>query len=421
MLVPIANTPRPYAWGSATAIAELLGTEPSGAPEAELWLGAHPGSPSRIIDPAGADGAADLAAWLAAAPGSALAGFEAEALAQDAVTGAPRLPFLLKLLAAEAPLSIQAHPTMAQAVAGFGREQAARVPIDAPERNYKDPYHKPELIVALSERFDALSGLRPAGETRGLLDLIEGAIAAEHRPAFTAAFAGVGAAPGLAPVIGGLLAGAGTKATTVLVAAIAAAAARLLETPPAAAERWVLELETAAALAAAHPGDPGVLVALLMHRVRLQRGEALYLAAGNLHAYLHGLGIELMAGSDNVLRGGLTPKHIDVPELLAVLDAAEVPVPRLLPQQPAPGVCVFAAPVPDFRLTRLEGAQDGRFAVPLHGGPAIVVVVAGAFELRGARHAVTVTRGSAVFCTPDETAIMLRGEGDVFAATVGGR
>jgi len=153
MFLAITNTPRDYAWGSRSAIAELLGRAPSGRPEAELWLGAHAGSPSIVVNPAVVDGADTLADWFAAEP--------ARALGRDR----DELPFLLKVLAADEPLSIQAHPTPEQAEAGFAAEEAAGVPIDSPTRNYKDPFPKPEIIVALSESFDALCGFRTPAET----------------------------------------------------------------------------------------------------------------------------------------------------------------------------------------------------------------------------------------------------------------
>ena len=159
MFVPIANTPRPYEWGSKTAIAEVLDREPSGEPEAELWLGAHPGSPSRILTPEHTGGARDLAEWIAEDPTSALGDF----------AEGGRLPFLLKLLAAAAPLSLQAHPTLEQAREGFARENEAGVPLTAPDRNYKDAFPKPEVIVALSDSFDALCGFRPVSEFRAMV------------------------------------------------------------------------------------------------------------------------------------------------------------------------------------------------------------------------------------------------------------
>ena len=147
MLLRIENTPRPYAWGSTTAIADLLGTTPSGGPEAELWLGDHPGSPARIVEGAPES---DLAAHLQAR--------------------GQKLSFLLKVLAAAEPLSLQAHPTIAQARAGFARENAAGIALDDPTRNYKDELHKPELIYALSDPFIALAGFRPVESARAELD-----------------------------------------------------------------------------------------------------------------------------------------------------------------------------------------------------------------------------------------------------------
>ena len=165
MFVGITNSPRPYAWGSHGAISALLGLTPSAALEAELWLGAHAGSPSRIINPSQAGGADTLADWIAADPESALGVHR---------PGEPRLPFLLKVLAAASPLSLQAHPTAAQAVAGFAREEAAGIPLDAPERNYKDSDAKPEIIYALEDGFEALCGFRSLGSIREvILRLIE--------------------------------------------------------------------------------------------------------------------------------------------------------------------------------------------------------------------------------------------------------
>ncbi|GMA27996.1 type I phosphomannose isomerase catalytic subunit [Arenivirga flava] len=162
MLIPISNMPRDYGWGSRTLIAEALGRPAGDGPEAELWLGAHPGSPSRIDEPALTGGAADLAEWIEADPASA---------------GVDRLPFLLKLLAAAAPLSLQAHPSPEQAREGFERENALGIPLDAPHRNYKDASAKPELVVALSERFEALSGFREPAEVVALLRPMRAALA----------------------------------------------------------------------------------------------------------------------------------------------------------------------------------------------------------------------------------------------------
>lgn len=397
MFVGITNDPRPYAWGSPTAIAELLGRAPSGGPEAELWLGAHPGSPSRIVDPADAGGATDLAAWIAADPEATLGRF------------APggRLPFLLKLLAAGSPLSLQAHPTAAQAVEGFRRENLAGVPLDAPNRNYRDEYPKPELVYALSETFEALCGFRPLEASREIVGELRRRASPSQAPVVDVLLDRLAPDDALPGVVAWLSGGGDEIAPLVdVVAALAAVPGDLF---PA-------ELRTVVDLAAEYPGDPGVVISLLLNRVSLARGEALYLPAGNIHAYLSGLGVELMAASDNVLRGGLTPKHVDVPELLRVLDTSPLPVPYLEPERPAPGTSVYRPDVPDFVLVRLDGVAGGA-AVELTG-PAIAICTAGSVLLAGTS-STTLSRGSAVYITPDEGRITATGAGEVFLATTG--
>ncbi len=332
MFVEITNTPRDYAWGSDSAMADLLGREPSGRPEAELWLGAHPGSPARLV---GRD----------------------ETLHDIA----PDLPFLLKVLAAASPLSLQAHPTIAQAEAGFAREEAAGVPIDSPSRNYKDRLHKPEMIYALSDPFRALAGFRPVAETRGLLE----PVADDERIA--PLLGRLRTDRDLRPVFEWLI----TRGEGVddLIAAIVESSAVADDVA------W----DTVRRLSEAYPGDPGIVISLLLHTAVLHRGEALFLPAGNIHAYLEGVGIELMAASDNVLRGGLTRKHVDVSELMTVLDFTPRPIPYLAPEEPEPGVRVFRPDIPDFVMTVVDGV---RAEIPL-GGRAIVLAVTGEVRIAG--------------------------------------
>ena len=364
MFVGITNTPRDYAWGSDGQISELLGLEASGRPEAELWLGAHPGSPSRVV------------------------GTDDTLL--DIVQG--RLPFLLKVLAAGSPLSLQAHPTAAQAAEGFARENALGVPLDSPQRNYKDEFPKPELIYALSDRFDALCGFRAAADIRETFEALGGAEALLER---------LHGDESLREVFEWLITrGPGVDEL------IAAVVERADGSTPA--------LATAAELARQYPGDPGIVISLLLHRVTLDRGEVLYLPAGNIHAYLHGVGIELMASSDNVLRGGLTPKHIDVPELLSVLDFRPVPVPYLAPEHPSVGVEVFRPDVPDFVLVVVE--DEGSYDLT---GPAIALCTEGDLEVVGATGAYNLSQGDAVYITADEGGLTFGGLGRVFLATTG--
>lgn len=400
MFVGITNTPRSYAWGSTTAIAELLGREPSGEPEAELWLGAHPGSPSRILEPSETGGATDLAAWIAADPATTLGPYAASG----------RLPFLLKVLAAAAPLSLQAHPTIDQARLGFDRENDLGVSLDAPHRNYKDAFPKPEVIYALSPSFEALSGFRPLDEVRALLAaLLEASLRLEDpqpQPIEDLLDSLSGSNVALPEAFEWLIGNnTGVPTLVSLVTTLAASGV----------PGYDREMETVSSLAREYPGDPGIVISLLLNRVSLRAGEALYLAAGNIHAYLRGLGVELMAASDNVLRGGLTPKHIDVPELLDVLDFTPVAVPYLHPST-GPGISVFTPEVPDFVLIRVEGGAE--FTIT---GPAIAICTAGSVSIEGTASSVVVDRGSSVYVTPDEAALRFTGSGTLFLATTGSR
>jgi mannose-6-phosphate isomerase len=374
MFVGITNTPRDYAWGSHTAIAELLGSTPSGGPEAELWLGVHPGSPSLLAD------------------GRSLA----------EVSGG-RIPFLLKVLAADAPLSLQAHPTMEQAAAGFARENALGLPLDAADRNYKDAFHKPELIYALSDGFRALCGFRPAPAIASTIDRMQAALPGD--PALAAFSDRIGSDDDLRFTFEWLVGGG--DAVPELVSAVVEAAA-LLE-----GDNFTLVAE----LADAYPGDPGIVVSLMLNLVTLARGEVLYLPAGNIHAYVEGLGVELMAASDNVLRGGLTPKHVDVAELLSVLDFSPVPVPYLEPTVLRGGIALYTPDVPDFALAVVSGDVEGA-EYPL-AGPSIALCTAGSFELVGSVASVTLQRGDAVFITADEERLAITGSGDLFVAGPG--
>ncbi|GAA2067351.1 mannose-6-phosphate isomerase, class I [Microbacterium hatanonis] len=385
MLTRISNTPRDYAWGSTTLIAGLEGRAPSGRPEAEVWFGDHPGSPSEVHDGTGRT----LDDWL-----------PAQAAADDVPA---KLPFLLKLLAAGAPLSIQVHPSKAQAEAGFAREEAAGVPRDAGERNYRDDNHKPEVIVALSDPFVALAGLRDIRATRRLFDGL-GADAAPLR----AHLDGTDAQEALRSTIGWLLGG---DARTDVHRIIGAAAS-------ASSDEFADELALAARLAEAYPGDPGVVVALLMNLVSLRPGEAVFVPAGVLHAYVAGLGVELMAASDNVLRGGLTPKHIDVDELLSLVDAAPSPPPRLAPVELEPGVELFDAGVPDFALLHVE--VGGASATVALRGTAIALATHGTVRVTGASgEGIELTPGQAILATADEAPLVVAGSGELFIAMPG--
>ena len=385
-MIRVDNTPRDYAWGSLTDIAELRGLAPTGSPQAELWLGTHPGSPTQIVNPAEAAGASTISELLSS-------------------RGEEPLPYLLKVLAAAHPLSIQAHPSPEQAREGFARENAAGIALDAPHRNYRDDAHKPELIYALSDTFEALCGFREIDLTIAELETLAAANAQACSPT----------------------------------SALAEFTAQLVERGDGAirwALDWALTGDNAAALVAEisvagklvkdslltelaqdYPGDPGIVVALLLNRVTLTRGQALYLPAGNMHAYIRGLGIELMAASDNVLRGGLTSKHVDVPELLSVVSDQVVPVPLLTPTHVGAGIELFTPDVPDFVLAHVlvtpGMSSSEQISLTRH---AIVTCTAGNVTLTGLESSIELAQGQNAFISAEEGHISFSGEGELFIA-----
>lgn len=330
----------------------------NGKPQAELWLGAHPVAPSRVPD------GRSLAEWLADDTAARLGAKTVERFG-------PQLPFLFKVLAAAEPLSLQAHPSLVQAKAGFAREDEAGVPLTAPHRNYRDANHKPEIICALT-KFEALCGFRPIAETARVLE----AFGVDPRPLRE----------------GGLRAFFERVMTD-----------HSLKLRPPTDGSFAKEAALVAKLSAKYPGDVGVLGALLLNHLTLEPGEALYLGAGNLHAYLQGTGVELMANSDNVLRGGLTPKHVDVAELLSVLEFVDGP-PRVLKPN-ARGE--YETPAPDFRLSRISLRGEHTLE---SGLPQILLCVEGAAN--------ELPKGASVFVPANER-VTLQGEATIFRATPG--
>ncbi|WP_327283699.1 mannose-6-phosphate isomerase, class I [Streptomyces sp. NBC_01278] len=380
----LTNTIRPYAWGSTTAIPGLLGVEPTGEPQAEMWMGAHPSAPSRLDRGAGETTLADV---IAADP-------ERELGAAAVAKFGPRLPFLFKILAAGAPLSLQVHPDLEQAGAGYADEERRGIAIDAAHRNYKDPNHKPEMICALTP-FDGLCGFRAPLEAAELL-------------------AGLGV-DSLKPYVDLLRAhpeeAALREMLTAVLTADRAEMARTVAEAGAAVERLGAPYAPYAKLVHHFPGDPGVIAAMLLNHVRLQPGEAMFLGAGVPHAYLDGLGVELLANSDNVLRAGLTPKHVDVPELLKIV--------RFEPGDPAVqrpegnGEEVYETPVDEFRLSRFALAPGAAPHALPDAAPQILLCTAGRPKVGEE----TLSPGESVFVPAGEKA-ELSGIGTVFRATV---
>ena len=367
---------RAYDWGRLDALAELLGYEPPGHPEAEYWLGAHPTAPSAL-----GEDRRPLDAVIGGDPAALLGPMVAERFGE--------FPFLLKILAAERPLSVQAHPSPHQAEAGFAREEAVGPARDAFERNYRDANHKPELICAVTT-FEAKCGFGELPATRRLLDRF-GPVLAD----IAARLDGPGEAAGRRDVVSHLLHLPPAEAARLADATVDKAAELLAEMPADGTRPFGPELEWTVRIGRTFPGDIGVVVALLLNHVVLEPGQALFLPAGNLHAYLHGVGVEVMANSDNVLRAGLTSKHIDVDELLAVVDWAAAPIPV---QRPGSAVHTYEVPVPEFALTRLDagaGTIDGTLCSPV--GPEVVLVVGGAVTLVTDGCRLDLDRGQAAF------------------------
>ena len=365
----ISNTVRHYPWGSRTVIPELLGeSSPADRPHAELWMGAHPDEPSIRSDGVPLDKAIVAEPDLLLGP------------AVHQRFGA-RLPFLLKVLAAERPLSLQAHPTNSQAAAGFAAEEAAGVPRDDPTRTFKDPFHKPELLLALTP-VEALCGFRPVEESLHCLAKLQ---VPELKPTIAALARG-----GLRAAIPQLIA-LSDKRRTALVEAVAEAAAGFVA---AHDPEFINTYRWAASLAETYPGDAGVVISLMCNHLKLAPGEAVFLPAGNLHAYLSGAGVEVMASSDNVLRGGLTEKHIDLAALIEVLDFTDARVPVIHPVL-GPGGLRYPVPVEEFDLTNCQlGAQPGTLTT---AGPQVLLCTEGSAVLTSAGSELVLGKGRSAF------------------------
>ncbi len=351
---------------------------------AELWFGTHDGSLSTVV------------------------GEPQQTLL--AAIGKP-LPFLLKILAAEAPLSIQAHPNTAQAQAGFARENAAGVPLSAFDRNYKDDRHKPEMLVALTE-FEALCGFLEIDEASNLLSALQRVAKPLLATELTLWAQDLAAEASYRAVFDSIFGLNGQSLVELQLELVKAFASLPTDSEFAERGRMIAKLHDL------HPGDSGVLIALLMNHLWLKPNEAIFLPAGNIHAYLGGLGVEIMAASDNVLRGGLTPKHIDVAELETVLDFSPCSEPRSIPKELATGLFEYPADVDDFLLYRAELSGSIVMAELNLPASAIVLCTAGEVSLSNSiGETQLLRRGEAAFIAKDAKSFSLAGSGTAFLAT----
>jgi mannose-6-phosphate isomerase len=383
-----------YAWGSRDGIASLQGRPPAQQPEAELWMGAHPNAPSELE---GSGDAADarLDAVIDADPAAVLG---------SAVVSrfGPRLPFMLKVLAAGEPLSLQVHPDDVRAREGFEAEEAAGIDRAAPQRSYRDPYAKPEMLVAIDD-FEVLLGFRPAAE------------AAESLAAL-----GVRR---LDPIVDALRAGLPTGEALLrlvawpeghrerLVADVGASARASASTSDARHAAWV------ASGAQRYPADPGVVGVYLLNHLTLRPGQGIFVAPGQIHAYLRGTGVEILGGSDNVIRGGLTPKHVNVDELRAVLAVQPIRPSVIEAVTQADGEQRWPAPRAEFALARVQ--LDGGRRVLAPRGPSILFCLEGKVDVGTADATLTITGGESVFAAANAGAVTVVGTGVLLRATTG--
>jgi len=393
----LKNSIQEYAWGSRTAILELLGQSvPADKPQAELWMGAHPKAPSQVL----ADGLwRSLPEVIQESP--------EETLGQEvAARFSNKLPFLFKVLAAAKPLSIQAHPNKEQAGQGFARENELGIPLDAPRRNYRDDNHKPEIICALTP-FWALNGFRKIEETLSLLE--------EARiPGLAEIVSFLRSHPnrdGLKKFFNHLMTTDSGKQRKIVEQAVNSAEKRTHEEP---VWTWMIKLNEE------YPGDMGVLSPIFLNLVRLEPQQAMYLPAGELHGYLEGVGIELMANSDNVLRGGLTPKHIDVQELLAVLNFTDGDLNILSPENRTPGEAIYSTEAEEFVLSVIRIKKTAPFSSPGDRSVEMMMCTEGEVSVTdlSAGDITRLTRGISIIVPAAVEQYSIEGDGILYKAAV---
>lgn len=370
------NATQAYDWGSTSDIPAFLGRTPTGEPVAEMWLGTHPLAPSMVETD---DGLQPLSQW------------------------AGEVPFMLKILAAEQPLSIQVHPGAVDAREGFDREQAEGVPLDSPERIFKDPRHKPEMVYALST-FDTLVGFRPTAEILRVFAQLDS-------PAANALSATLRSRPGYKGIVRVL--------ENLLLAPPPASEVAHLVTQCKALVHDGVDIKrayaTAALIARYHPGDVGILVSLMLNRITLQPGEAMFFGTGVIHAHLSGLCLEAMANSDNVMRAGLTRKALDPAGLIRSLEAGMSRVARVEPEYASFSTEVFSPAVEEFALAVTQVSPADPAGVELiEATHSIVMCIGGAVKVvNAAGEELSLARGDAVYTGAADGPLTLFGTGEI--------
>ncbi|MCE1989268.1 mannose-6-phosphate isomerase [Enterobacter roggenkampii] len=379
----LINSVQNYAWGSKTALTDLYGiANPNNLPMAELWMGAHPKSSSKIEDASGQ----------ARSLRDVIDADKAVLLGDKVAQRFGELPFLFKVLCADQPLSIQVHPNKQASEIGFANENAAGIPLDAAERNYKDPNHKPELVFALTP-FLAMNAFREFSEIISLLQPVAGASNA------IAHFLENPNAEALSQLFASLLNMQGEEKSHALAVLKAA-----LESQQG--EPW----ETIRLIAQFYPDDSGLFSPLLLNVVKLNPGEAMFLFAETPHAYLQGVALEVMANSDNVLRAGLTPKYIDIPELVANVKFVAKPAAELLTQPVKNGAELdFPIPVEDFAFSLHDLSQTETTIA--QESAAILFCVEGEATLHKGEQRLVLKPGESAFVAANESPVSVSGTG----------
>jgi len=380
----LINQVQKYSWGSVDYIPDLLGKKQSGEHWAELWMGDHPRAPSSVILDSGNVTLSQL-----------ILQYPDEILGADIDRFGNHLPFLFKVLSAMSPLSIQAHPDKAQAEAGFLDENSRSVPLDAFDRNYKDDNHKPEIICALTP-FTAMCGFRDPDTIDSNFLKLQSSVfnAGNSIRSFFASLMSLEAS-NLNTLIEDALVWAGSDNS--------------------------LEAELVRKFAALYDNDPGILAPLFLNVYVLNPGEALYQGPGELHAYVEGTGIELMSNSDNVLRGGLTPKHVDVNELLKILNFKSADKGILKPVEKGPGKFEYITPSDEFSLKFLEVDEKTSVEINNRNSIEILICISGNADLGSKEGTITISRGESILVPACVDSYTLKGIGSIFTAGIPGQ
>ncbi|MFD6165103.1 mannose-6-phosphate isomerase, class I [Oerskovia sp. NPDC060287] len=396
----LENTVQHYDWGSPTAIPGLLGVEPDGRPAAELWLGAHGSAPSTVST---ADGTVPLDTLIHQYPDVLLGRRTVEAFG-------PRLPFLLKALAAQRALSLQVHPKPHVARAGFNRENVAGLPRSSPERTFHDDQHKPEMVVALTQ-FDGLAGFRQPRVILDLLDGLNGDLVTSIRSSLRSDPSPLGLRTAFEHSLS-------ARHDPGLSADLERTTADIRERVENGSS-WSRADSTALALSEQHPGDPGAISSLMLNRVTLDPGESIFVPAGEIHAYLSGFCIEVMASSDNVVRAGLTSKRMDLDALMQCtsFEARPPAAPQITVSGAQGEIRTYRAPVPEFALVMAEPTVLRPVELPTEG-PRIVLCLDGDLQVTCDTGEERIIRGQSIFVPHASGALTVSGTGQIVCAYV---